>query len=90
MQRGCNALHVSIEAGHHHVAYYLAPKMGDYLHDEDDEGDTPLLKAALKRMWPTVRYLEGLCGSDVTVRNKVGKVESPCTCGCIHRLNLDH
>ena len=77
MQRGCNALHLSIEAGHHRVAYYLAPKMGDHLNDADDKGDTALLKAALKRMRSMVSYLEGFCGSDVTVRNKVGKEESP-------------
>ena len=70
MQRGCNALHLSIEAGHLDIALYLAPKMGDHLHDADDEGDTALHKAALQRMWPMVAYLVGSCGFDVTVQNK--------------------
>ena len=71
MQRGCNALHLSIEAGHLSVAKYLACKMGDHLHDADNEGDTVLHKAVLKRMWPMVEYLVGSCGFDVTVQNKV-------------------
>ena len=36
MQRGRNAHHLSIEAGHLDVAQYLAPKMGDHLRDTDD------------------------------------------------------
>ena len=38
MQRGCNAFHLCIKGGHLAVSQYLAPKMGAYLHDTDDEG----------------------------------------------------
>ena len=73
MQRGCNALHLSIDTGHLDIAQYLATKMGDHLYDCDNKGDTALHKANLKSMWSLVNYLEECLGSDVTVRSKVSK-----------------
>ena len=76
MQEGNNALHLSIETGHLDVVQYLAPKMGVHLYDSNVEGDTALHKAALKGKLAIMEYLVGFWGFDVTVRNKVGNINS--------------
>ena len=72
MQRGNNAFHVSIKAGHLDVVQHLASKLGVHLYDTNDEGDTALHRTALRGKLPIVKHLVEFWGFDLTVRNKVG------------------
>ena len=72
MQGGINAFLLCAMGGHLPVAEYLAPKMGGYLFDSDDDGNTALHMAAQVGQLSMVKYLVRSCGFDVKAINKVG------------------
>ena len=72
MQGGLNAFLLCAAGGHLAVAKYLAPKMGGYLFDSDDDRNTALHLAAQVGQLSMVKYLVRSCGFDVKAINKVG------------------